>query len=49
MNQYANYPSLKGQSVFITGGAGGIGQSIVRHFCEHQARVSFVDIDAVRG
>lgn len=45
MNQYATYPSLQEQSVFITGGASGIGESIVRHFCEQGAKVAFVDID----
>lgn len=46
MDQFANYPSLQDQSVFITGGASGIGESMVRHFCAQGARVGFVDIDA---
>lgn len=46
MTQFAIYPSLREQSVFITGGASGIGESMVRHFCAQGARVSFVDIDA---
>lgn len=41
---YASYPSLKGRSVFITGGASGIGESLVRHFCAQGSRVAFVDI-----
>jgi NAD(P)-dependent dehydrogenase (short-subunit alcohol dehydrogenase family) len=40
----AVYASLKGRSVFITGGGSGIGESLVRHFCAQGARVAFVDI-----
>ena len=40
---YASYPSLKGRSVFITGGASGIGESLVRHFCAQGSKVAFVD------
>lgn len=40
----AIYPSLKGRSVFITGGGSGIGESIVRHFCAQGSKVAFVDI-----
>src|SRR5262249_43624243 len=46
---YASYPSLKGRSVFITGGASGIGESLVRHFCAQGSRVGFVDISEERG
>lgn len=38
------YPSLEGRVVFITGGASGIGSSIVQHFCAQGSRVAFVDI-----
>ena len=41
----AIYPSLNNRAVFVTGGGGGIGASIVEHFCRQGARVAFVDID----
>lgn len=41
---YASFPSLKGRSVFISGGASGIGESLVRHFCAQGSSVAFVDI-----
>lgn len=45
MPAYALYPSLRDKSIFITGGATGIGASLVQHFAEQGARVGFVDID----
>jgi D-xylose 1-dehydrogenase len=42
--QFASYPSLEGRSVLITGGATGIGESLVRHFAQQGARVAFFDI-----
>jgi D-xylose 1-dehydrogenase len=42
---YANYPSLHGKHVFVTGGASGIGRSIVEHLLNQNALVSFVDVD----
>lgn len=41
---HATFPSLKGRSVFITGGGSGIGESLVRHFCAQGSRVAFVDV-----
>ncbi|MDR3531672.1 MAG: SDR family NAD(P)-dependent oxidoreductase [Rhodopila sp.] len=40
----AVYPSLRGRAVLITGGASGIGESIVAHFAAQGSRVAFVDI-----
>ncbi len=40
----ARYPSLQGRHVFITGGGSGIGRSLVEHFADQGARVTFVDI-----
>ena len=44
--QFAIYPSLTGKTVFITGGAQGIGAEIVRAFAAQGARVGFLDRDA---
>jgi len=43
------YPSLKDAPVFVTGGASGIGESIVRAFAAQGAKLAFVDIDTARG
>ncbi|MGD1879436.1 MAG: SDR family NAD(P)-dependent oxidoreductase [Kiloniellaceae bacterium] len=45
MTASAIYPSLKDRVVFVSGGGGGIGASIVEHFCQQGAKVGFVDID----
>ena len=42
----ATYPSLRGRTVFVTGGATGIGAGIVSAFAQQGARVAFVDIAA---
>jgi NAD(P)-dependent dehydrogenase (short-subunit alcohol dehydrogenase family) len=44
MYHYAIYPSLAGKAVFITGGATGIGASLVRTFAQQGCHVAFVDI-----
>ncbi|PTB20846.1 3-oxoacyl-ACP reductase [Trinickia symbiotica] len=46
---YASYPSLVDRTVFITGGATGIGASFVAHFAQQGARVAFCDIDTSSG
>jgi NAD(P)-dependent dehydrogenase (short-subunit alcohol dehydrogenase family) len=45
--QYATYPSLVDRGVFITGGAAGIGSSLVEQFARQGSKVAFVDLDAV--
>ncbi|MDM0010956.1 SDR family oxidoreductase [Variovorax sp. J22P168] len=45
----AIYPSLTGRTVFISGGATGIGEALVRAFHGQGARVGFCDIDAAAG
>lgn len=48
-DQFAQYPSLRGRTVYITGGASGIGAETVRAFAAQGARVGFVDLDATAG
>jgi D-xylose 1-dehydrogenase len=47
---FATYPSLRKRAVLVTGGATGIGASIVEHFSRQGARVAFFDLqdDAAR-
>jgi NAD(P)-dependent dehydrogenase (short-subunit alcohol dehydrogenase family) len=41
---FARYPSLAGRTVFVTGGASGIGAEVVAQFARQGARVGFVDV-----
>ena len=41
---FATYPSLMGKTVFITGGASGIGFELVRGFAAQGANVGFIDL-----
>ena len=43
------YSSIAGQSVFITGGATGIGATLVESFVHQGAKVTFIDLDADSG
>ena len=49
MKRFATYPSLNDQPIIVTGGASGIGASIVEHFVEQGAVVGFLDIDEETG
>ena len=44
-SKFATYPSLEGKTVFITGGASGIGADMVCAFAEQGSKVGFVDLD----
>ena len=46
MSQFATYPSLKGTSILVTGGASGIGRITVEAFAAQGAKVAFLDRDA---
>jgi NAD(P)-dependent dehydrogenase (short-subunit alcohol dehydrogenase family) len=41
---FARYPSLQGKVVLVTGGATGIGESMVKHFARQGSRVAFFDV-----
>ena len=46
---FATYPSLKARTVFVSGGATGIGADIVRAFARNHSRVAFVDLQGHEG
>ncbi len=46
---YARYPSLEGRTVFITGGADGIGRALVQQFSSQGSKVGFADINAEKA
>ena len=49
MNEIASYPSLKDKVVLITGGASGIGESIVENFLQQGSKVAFLDKEKELG
>ena len=49
MSSYTTYNGLEGVTVFVTGGASGIGKEIVYAFAAQNARVGFFDIDQEGG
>ena len=46
---FARYPSLDGRAVLVTGGATGIGATLVEQFAAQGARVGLIDIDSAAG
>jgi NAD(P)-dependent dehydrogenase (short-subunit alcohol dehydrogenase family) len=46
---FGSYPSLEGRTVFITGGASGIGATVVECFHAQGSKVAFVDLDEAAG
>jgi NAD(P)-dependent dehydrogenase (short-subunit alcohol dehydrogenase family) len=49
MTTFAHYPSLADRTVLITGGATGIGATLVESFVSQGAKVGFIDIDKAAG
>jgi NAD(P)-dependent dehydrogenase (short-subunit alcohol dehydrogenase family) len=49
LNRFARYPSLEGQTAFVSGGASGLGEEFVRQLADQGTRVGFVDIDETAG
>jgi NAD(P)-dependent dehydrogenase (short-subunit alcohol dehydrogenase family) len=49
MTEFATYPSLRGRSVFVTGGASGIGATLVQRFHDQGCKLGFVDLDEEAG
>jgi NAD(P)-dependent dehydrogenase (short-subunit alcohol dehydrogenase family) len=49
MADYATYPSLSGRTVFVTGGASGIGAAFVEAFHGQGCKVGFIDLDEAAG
>jgi NAD(P)-dependent dehydrogenase (short-subunit alcohol dehydrogenase family) len=46
---YATYPSLRGRTAFVSGGASGLGAEFVTQLAAQGARVAFIDVDVTRG
>jgi NAD(P)-dependent dehydrogenase (short-subunit alcohol dehydrogenase family) len=47
--QYAVYPSLRGRTAFVSGGASGLGAEFVEQLAGQGTAVGFVDVDVERG
>jgi D-xylose 1-dehydrogenase len=46
---FATYPSLRGRTAFVSGGASGLGAEFVKQLAGQGARVAFIDIDTDQG
>ncbi len=46
---YAQYPSLVDRTVFVTGGADGVGAGIVEEFVKQGSRVGFADLNQAKA
>jgi NAD(P)-dependent dehydrogenase (short-subunit alcohol dehydrogenase family) len=46
---YATYPSLRGRTAFVSGGASGLGAEFVEQLAGQGMAVGFVDVDEERG
>lgn len=47
--EYASYPSLRGRTAFVSGGASGLGAEFVEQLAGQGMAVGFVDVDVDRG
>ena len=47
--QFASYPSLRGRTAFVSGGASGLGAEFVTQLAAQGAQIAFIDIDTERG
>jgi NAD(P)-dependent dehydrogenase (short-subunit alcohol dehydrogenase family) len=48
-SEFATYPSLRGRTAFVSGGASGLGAEFVTQLAAQGVRVGFVDLDPIRG
>lgn len=46
---FAKYGSLEDKIIYVTGGASGIGEEIVRGFADQSARIGLIDMDETAG
>src|SRR3954447_20830964 len=46
---YATYPSLRGRTAFVSGGASGLGAEFVTQLASQGAAVAFGDVEEARG